>query len=66
VQARLQLFLDHSPALIFMKDVEGRYLHVNSSFEKAIQRSACELIGRTDADFFPQEEPLNSRRLTRQ
>jgi PAS domain S-box-containing protein len=54
------------PAMIFMKDVEGGYLHVNSSFEKAIQRSASELIGRTDADFFPKQmRRLTARRIRR-
>jgi PAS domain S-box-containing protein len=56
VQERLQLFLDHSPALIFMKDTEGRYLHVNSSFEKLLQRPSSEVIGHSDSELFPPEE----------
>ena len=34
-EARLQAMLDHSPSLIFLKDLEGRYLEVNQQFERS-------------------------------
>src|SRR5437899_9185473 len=33
-EKRLQKILDNSPAIIFLKDTEGRYLYVNAQFGK--------------------------------
>jgi PAS domain S-box-containing protein len=50
---RLQAVLDYSPALIFLKDPDGRYLIVNRQFETLFGVTADEVGGRTDADLFP-------------
>ena len=52
-EARLQAILDHSPALIFLKDTAGRYLLVNREFEHIFHLSSQDIVGRTDADLFP-------------
>jgi len=51
-EARLQAFLNHSPAVIFLKDVEGRYLHVNAKFLQRFGLSAEQVIGRIDSELF--------------
>src|SRR5258705_4074719 len=54
-QARLQAVLDYSPAMIFLKDLDGRYLLSNRQFEK-IARVPCEsVVGKTDRELFPPE-----------
>lgn len=40
---------------IFRKDLEGRFTFVNSAFARTLGRSPEEILGRTDADFFPPE-----------
>lgn len=52
-EARLQAILDFSPAMIFLKDSEGRYLHVNRQFERVFHIANEDILGKTDADVFP-------------
>lgn len=58
---------DQSPNLIFVKDVQGRYLYVNKQFERALRVSREQVIGKTDADLFPPEQAAlfqaNDRRV---
>ena len=55
-EARLQAMLDHSPSLIFLKDLQGRYLEVNQQFERSFQLTRLDIIGKTDHDIFPTEQ----------
>ena len=48
---RLQAILDHSPALIYMKRLDGTYLLANSLFEKKFGQGRS-VIGRTAFDLF--------------
>ncbi|MFZ5759446.1 MAG: PAS domain-containing protein [Thermodesulfobacteriota bacterium] len=49
----LRAILDNAPAVIFLKDTEGRYLLVNRRFEQLFGVRAVEFVGRTDDDLFP-------------
>jgi len=51
-EARLQAILDHSPTLIFLKDIEGRYLLVNREFEHIFHLTRKDMVGKTDAELF--------------
>jgi PAS domain S-box-containing protein len=51
-EARLQAILNNSPTLIFLKDIEGRYLLVNHEFEKVLQLTPGVIVGKTDAEMF--------------
>ncbi len=55
-EARLQDILDHSPAIIFLKDPEGRYLLCNQPFANGCGMTCREIIGRSDLDLFPPAE----------
>lgn len=52
-QRHLQQFIDHVPALIYMKDKQGRYIMVNAHYERFLTLPAGELIGKTDEEVFP-------------
>jgi len=54
-EARLQAFMNHSPSLMFIKDLQGRYLHVNDRFTRAFALERNEIIFRTDREIFPSE-----------
>jgi PAS domain S-box-containing protein len=47
-ETRLQAILDNSPGMVFMKDVEGRYLHVNRQFASTFHMTREQVVGRTD------------------
>lgn len=45
-EQRLQAILDHSPAVFYMKDLEGRLLLVNRQLEDLFGLSRAELLGK--------------------
>ncbi len=51
----IQAILDHSPVVVFVTDVEGRYRMLNSASARITGRSPEELIGRTASDVFPKD-----------
>ncbi len=48
--AQLRAALDNSPSVIYLKDVDGRYLMVNRAFARLHGRPPEELVGRLDRD----------------
>ncbi len=52
-QQLLQGLIENSTALIFVKDLDGRYVMVNAPFEKAIRLTRDKILGRTDHDLLP-------------
>lgn len=54
-EQQLQSILDNSPAIIYVKDLEGRYIRVNRRFEALYGIGGNEALGRTDFELFPKE-----------
>jgi PAS domain S-box-containing protein len=54
-EERFEAFMDNSPAVVFMKDPDGRYVHVNRTFERAFGRPREEVAGRTDRELWTAE-----------
>lgn len=54
-EEKLQAILNNSPAVIFVKDLEGKYLLINNLYEKLFHVSKMGVIGKTDHDLFPQK-----------
>jgi len=54
-QETLQKIIDGSSAVIFAKDLDGKYLFVNSLWEQLFHVSKSGIIGKTDRDIFPAE-----------
>jgi PAS domain S-box-containing protein len=52
-EERLRMILDTSPAVIFVKDLEGRYQFVNRRFEDLFNVNRDEVRGKRDSDLFP-------------
>jgi len=46
----LQMMLDSSPAMIFYKDMSGRYVRVNKLFADTLDLKITSIIGRRDAE----------------
>jgi PAS domain S-box-containing protein len=51
----LQEILDRSTAVIYVKDTAGRYLLINSHYERLFGVSNDQIVGKTDYDVFPAE-----------
>jgi PAS domain S-box-containing protein len=54
LQDRLQAIVDSAPVIIFLKDLEGKYLLVNRQFEIDTKISRDAAIGQTADAFFPK------------
>jgi len=46
--------LKYSPSIIFLKDINGKYLLVNQRYEEIFHISNEEIHGKTDFDIFPE------------
>ncbi len=51
----LQAVLDNSPSIIFVKDLQGRYMLVNPRYEELFRIRRADIVGRTDYDVFTAE-----------
>ncbi len=58
----LQQILDHATAVVYVKDRDGRYLFVNRRFLQLFGRRENDVIGHSDAEFFPPEIVSELRR----
>ncbi len=54
-QFRLQSILDNTPLIIFIKDLEGRYLLANKTYKDVFQLSDEQIIGKTDFDLVTED-----------
>jgi PAS domain S-box-containing protein len=55
-EGRFRTFMDHTPAVAFMKDEQGRYVYFNHTFARRFGASEETWLGRTDFELRP--EPL--------
>jgi diguanylate cyclase (GGDEF)-like protein/PAS domain S-box-containing protein len=53
IQRRFTAFMDHSPAIAFMKDAAGRLLYVNRAWTQAFHLTQEEVYGKTDFNLWP-------------
>ncbi|AOS44905.1 Blue-light-activated protein [Lacunisphaera limnophila] len=60
-EARLQDIMDHSPAIIFLKDLDGRYQLCNHAFELFCARPRSAILGCRDEDLFPAAPAARAR-----
>jgi len=47
--------LKYTPDVVYMKDLEGRYMLINTRYEKILGRTVEEVTGKTDHDLLPRE-----------
>jgi PAS domain S-box-containing protein len=51
----LQAIVDNSAAVIYVKDLQGRYLLVNRCFGELLRLPQADILGKTDHQLFPAE-----------
>jgi PAS domain S-box-containing protein len=52
---QFQQIVDRAPAIVFVKDLDGRHILVNRRFEEVIGIDRDRAIGHTDHDLFPSQ-----------
>jgi PAS domain S-box-containing protein len=62
----VQDLLDNTPSVIYVKDVQFRYLLINRQFETLFHLNRSAIVGQTDFDVFPQEMAERFRANDRQ
>ena len=55
-QERLQSILDNATSLIYLKDLDGKYLLINKQFKQVLNVTESTVIGKTDFDFTTEEQ----------
>ncbi|HVM95555.1 MAG TPA: PAS domain-containing protein, partial [Candidatus Acidoferrales bacterium] len=65
-QQQLRDILDNTTAVIYLKDLEGRYLLINSQHENLFDVSREGVLGRDDYDIFSREHADRFRRNDRE
>lgn len=54
-EARFTAYMDHSPAIAWMKDEEGRHVYLNRAYEQTFGVRLADWRGKTDFELWPEE-----------
>ena len=54
-ETRLQSILDNAPAIVWVKDLQGRYSFLNREFEKIFGLARDHVLGKSDHEIFAPE-----------
>jgi PAS domain S-box-containing protein len=52
-ESQLRGIMDHASAVIWLKDLQGRYIVANRCHQKLFASLGSSILGKTDLDFFP-------------
>jgi PAS domain S-box-containing protein len=55
-EEQFSAILNHSPNLIFLKDVDGRYLLINKEYRKTFHFTRDQIYGKKDIEIFPPDQ----------
>ncbi len=58
----LQAIMDYSPAVVYVKDVEGKFIFINQQFMTLFQKRREDIIGKTLHGVFPKDIADEMRR----
>ncbi|MBT6046951.1 MAG: DUF3365 domain-containing protein [Candidatus Scalindua sp.] len=54
-EEKLRAIIDNTTAVIYLKDINGKYILINHQYEMLFNISKKEVIGKTDNDIFPKD-----------
>ncbi len=55
-EQRLRGIMDNASSIIYVKDLEGRFLLINDQFQKIFKMSKERILGRTNREVFPEAD----------
>lgn len=61
-EGRFRAIMDNATNVIYLKDIEGRYILINRRYEELFKIKDEEIKGKTDFDLFPSEIAAQFRR----
>jgi PAS domain S-box-containing protein len=61
-EAQFHAFLNNSPCVAFVRDLEGRLIYYNEPYRRVLQRGKESMLGTTDGERFPPEVSEQLRR----
>src|SRR5262249_19511132 len=61
-EAQFHAFLNNSPCVAFVRDLEGRLIYHNEPYRRVLQRGKESMLGTTDGERFPPEVSEQLRR----
>lgn len=65
-ESNLRAILDNSPAYIYYKDLNGKYIIANKKMCKALGKNIEEVLGKTDNELFTKTFADNSEKIEKQ
>ncbi len=54
-QSFLQGIIDNMPAAVYVKDIDGYYILINSYYAALLERDQTDILGKKDTDLFPTD-----------
>jgi len=64
-ESKVNEILEHAQSIIYLKDLDGRYILVNKQFEKVLGKSKRDVVGKTNNEIFPNDLANNSSEVER-
>jgi PAS domain S-box-containing protein len=55
-ESRLQAVLDNAPSIMYVKDLNGRFILVNRALASVLDRTPSDIVGKTGREIYPMEE----------
>ena len=65
-ELQLRTVLDSTPAIVFMKSMDGRYLFINRSYEELLSLKSDDVRGKSDFELFDERVATEFRRHDRE
>lgn len=59
-EQRLKDILNHAPILVYINDLEGRYIFINKEFERLMDLSFADVFNKTDLELFPADRAMRN------
>ncbi|HEY1950297.1 MAG TPA: MHYT domain-containing protein [Bryobacteraceae bacterium] len=60
-EIQFRAFMDHTPAVSFIKDADGRLIYTNPTLDKKWNLKPREWVGKTDSEIWPPELAARTR-----
>ncbi|HTI73092.1 MAG TPA: PAS domain S-box protein [Candidatus Limnocylindria bacterium] len=54
-EALIESLLEHSPAVVYVKDLDGKIVRVNRQYERIFGLTKEQIVGKTEFELFPAE-----------
>ena len=64
-ESKVNEIIEHAQSIIYLKDLDGRYILVNKEFEKILGKSKRDVVGKTNSEIYPNDLANNYSEVER-